>query len=324
MERRTFLLASGCALLGATDWIKTAIAAPAPAPAPAQKATAIVSEQLLHTVVRIECPVPGGTIAGTGFFYGFFDDGKTENLCIVSNKHVLLGHSVCRIVFTAQGTDGQPDLTKLIPVTITDLAASVIPHPDQSVDLAIVNISGIVNELQKRGTPVYFSYCNDGTIPDAATRASLTPLEDILTVGFPGTVWDTTHNLPIFHRGITATPINVDFQGRKEFLIDSAVWAGASGSPVFLYEQGALFDIRRNNTSFGWRLMLLGIVYANVLQDVSGDIHVQQIPTVPHVDSGVPSNLGICISSQRILDFQPVLMAKGIKPPSDFKMRAMD
>ena len=280
-----------------------------------------VSEQLLHTVIRIQCPVNGGFEAGTGFIFNFFSANNQAVPALVTNKHVVMGQSECDLVFTGRANDGGPDLEKLIPLRIPDLPNFVIGHPDPTVDLAIVPLGPALDFLQKKGTPAYYVGCDDGTVPTPTVLKNLTPLEDILTVGFPGLMWDNVHNLPIFHRGITATPAYVNFQGRKQFLIDAAVWPGASGSPVFLYEQGAIYDARANASTLGLRVMLLGIVFASVVQDVTGNILVQQAPTNPGVSSAIPSNLGVCIASSMIFDFQPMLLAKGVKVPKDYKIR---
>jgi hypothetical protein len=234
---------------------------------------------------------------------------------------VIVGHDTCDLIFTGRNSDGSPDLDHQIPITISDLTHGIIEHPDPQIDLAIIPIGGVMQQLKEQGKVPYIVNCHDHTIPTAKEFAALTPLEDILTVGFPGSMWDTTHNLPIFHRGITATPAYIDFQGRTEFLIDAAVWPGASGSPVFLYEQGAIYDARANANTFGFRLNLLGIVFATVVQDVTGNIQVQEIPTSPHVNAAVPSNLGVCIRSSRLLDFQLLLVAHGAKVPKGYVMR---
>lgn len=39
-----------------------------------------------------------------------------------------------------------------------------------------------------------------------------------------------------FRRGITATNINFDYNGKKEFVIDAACFPGSSGFPVFIWK----------------------------------------------------------------------------------------
>lgn len=58
-------------------------------------------------------------------------------------------------------------------------------------------------------------------------------------IGYPNGLWDSQNNLPIIRRGITATSVKKDYNGKKEFLIDAAVFPGSSGSPVFIFNEGS-------------------------------------------------------------------------------------
>lgn len=51
--------------------------------------------------------------------------------------------------------------------------------------------------------------------------------------------WDAYNNMPITRRGITATPLHVDFENAPRFLIDAAIYGGSSGTPVFVFNQGS-------------------------------------------------------------------------------------
>ena len=51
---------------------------------------------------------------------------------------------------------------------------------------------------------------------------------------------DEVNNKPVVRKGITATDIRLDYNGRKEFLIDAACFHGSSGSPVFLRKMGPI------------------------------------------------------------------------------------
>ena len=57
-------------------------------------------------------------------------------------------------------------------------------------------------------------------------------VEDVLMIGYPNGLWDTTHNMPIIRRGTIATDIKLDYNEKKEFVIDAACFPGSSGSPV--------------------------------------------------------------------------------------------
>jgi hypothetical protein len=178
--------------------------------------------------------------------------------------------------------------------------------------------------LQKASRQPFIVTLDKSLIPTDQEFEDLTPLEQVLTVGFPGQVWDDVHNLPIFHRGYTATAAYIDFKGKKEFLIDFSTWPGASGSPVLLYNDTGWID-RRGNTAFGGiRIKLIGVVYGIATQDISGNVFIQNGPTSVTVPSqmAIPTNLGACIKASKILEFEPLLIGQGVKPPAGYKAPA--
>lgn len=130
------------------------------------------------------------------------------------------------------------------------------------------------------------------------------------------------HQLPLFHRGYTATPPQIDFQGRKEFLVDFSTWPGASGSPVLLYEEGITVNRQGGVNLGGSRTMLLGIVYGVGVEGVNGKVIIQSAPVIVPGQMLVPTNLGACIKAERILDFEPLFVSRGVKPPAGYKMRS--
>lgn len=82
---------------------------------------------------------------------------------------------------------------------------------------------------------------------------------------------------------------------------------------------------RHGNTNMGGvRMKLLGVVYGVGVQDVSGNVIIQNGPTqiAAAGQMAVPTNLGACISSSRILEFEPLLVSKGLTPPPGYIMRA--
>lgn len=66
-----------------------------------------LSEQLLHTTIRIEASLAsGGCSVGTGFFFKFCDDGKTYVPAIVTNRHVVEGAYEYRVIFSRSDENG--------------------------------------------------------------------------------------------------------------------------------------------------------------------------------------------------------------------------
>lgn len=139
----------------------------------------------------------------------------------------------------------------------------------------------------------------------------LTALEQIVTVGYPDDIWDSTNNLPVLRRGVTATHPKIDYQGKPEFLIDAAVYPGTSGSPVFLYEYKELMLGQELNLGKD-KPRLIGILYGVYSHQQQGEMKSIPIPTVrskiPIMD--IPNNLGIVIKSTELDAFIPMIDKK--------------
>ena len=128
-------------------------------------------------------------------------------------------------------------------------------------------------------------------------------------IGYPNALWDSVNNLPIIRRGVTATPYNVDYEGKREFLIDAACFPGSSGSPVFIVNLGSKVDKSGNFHMPINEMHFLGVLYAGPQQTIEGDIHVVPIPTGSKSISvsAIPINLGFVIKSSVLYDFEPLL-----------------
>jgi hypothetical protein len=137
-------------------------------------------------------------------------------------------------------------------------------------------------------------------------------------IGYPNGIWDDVNNVPIIRRGITATPLKIDHQGRREFMIDAACFPGSSGSPVLLVNVGSYWITQPGgDRAFvgGDRIILLGVLYAGPVQTVTGEIVVTPVPTDtrPVPVSKIPINLGLCIKASRIMEFEAALRALNVR-----------
>ena len=147
-------------------------------------------------------------------------------------------------------------------------------------------------------------------IPTKEQLKELRTVEDVLMVGYPIGLWDQHNNRPIFRKGITATHVGLPYNGKKEFLIDIAAFPGSSGSPVYIYREGL-----RVVNSVGDRLAgrddlfyFAGVLYAGPMYNAHGEIIVKNVPTqmTPLVNSQIPSNLGIVIASEELMEFEKI------------------
>lgn len=326
INRRCVLLAAvtsvGLASKGWSDETAPAPAAIAPTEAPHPKLTP--TEFLMHATVRIQCTNGSQEVSiGTGFLFHLFHQGNQSVPVMVSNKHVIKGAISGSFELTMTKADETPDLANHLPVQITDFEKGWIKHPDDAVDLAIFPCGHILESLANQGRKVFWTGFDQTLIPTEDAILTLTPVEELLIVGYPIGIWDTQNNVPVFRRGITATAPYLNFSGKQEFLIDAAIFPGSSGSPVLLFNQGTCVG-RDGGTHIGGRIELLGVNYAVATYTATGEIKIEQTPTemrpVPKLP--IPSNLGVCVKASRILEFEPLLVALGLHPPDGYVIRA--
>lgn len=269
------------------------------------------SEMIINSTIRIECT--GDTIinnqkqnftsTGTGFFFEFLIDGKRIPV-IVTNYHVIKGSNIGILNFTEQGEKG-PKYGNILTQTISDFDNSWIRHPN--VDLAILPIAGIINNIKKEtNKDISLIYYDENLIPNAKLLEDITAIEEVLMIGYPKGFWDRVNNLPVVRKGITATPIYIDYNGKKEFLLDIPIFSGSSGSPIVLFNEGS-YSTKKGGINIGSRISLLGINVQSI--DYMAGGHLILPPNNPTIQTStyVPMNIAVIIKSEELLIFKPIL-----------------
>lgn len=270
-----------------------------------------VSEQLIHSTARLlTFDANNISNAGTGFFFQFRVADEATVPLLITNRHMLENMVAAKLCLT-QSDEDKPKYGAYEEYTIVNLQALVVYHPEQAVDLAAIYLGGIVNDMTSKGKRPYYVVSRQEDLPSAADIASMTSFEEILMLGYPNGLWDSKNNLPLARRGYTATPYALDYEGRKEFVIDAACFPGSSGSPVYLYSSGPFAT--RTALVMGSRCKLLGLLYAGPVQSQQGKLEIVSIPTaqqqvVPVSQS--PVHLGFCIKAAEILKLDPLVRAK--------------
>lgn len=244
----------------------------------AQKFTSI-AENILFTTLRIVTRVQDGSSGvGTAFLYSI-EKGDQSAIFVVTNKHVVAGALTGDILFTQRASDGQPDLQNKYALHVTDFEAMWRGHPDPSVDVTIAAFVPLLNHLKSQGIDPYYKTVGEGLAPNAQMLEELDALEECVFVGYPSDIWDSTHNLPVTRRGMTATHPAVDFRGTPTFLLDASVFPGSSGSPVLIYNRGAVPTSKMGATTIGTRVVFLGLLASVFFREQEGRLEQRPVPT---------------------------------------------
>ena len=266
-----------------------------------------ISDQLRYMTVRILTSKQENTNwtgSGTGFLYLCKKNDLIAPM-LVTNKHVLDGAVIIGLTFHVTMDNNEtplPGAGRLISIRSNELP--VVRHPDPNVDLIGVPLAGVIEHIvQREGWHPYVKCLDKSHLPTTQMIGDFGSLEDIFMVGYPTGIVDAANNFPIVRRGITSTPYTADYQGKKEFLADIPVYAGSSGSPVFVVNEGSYSTT--NALVMGTRFALIGVLYAGHTETVNGHIVAEPVPTnlTPVAKVKHMINLGLCVKSALIEDF---------------------
>lgn len=236
------------------------------------------SEQLFFTTARIDT-LTGNKTAGSGTaFVVSYPVNDQEAHFLVTNKHVVNEKDQGWITFHTS-KDQRVDLGNGLRIEILDWKDAWFGHPDPTIDVAIVPLIPIIEHAQaKLSKGIFYKSIPHSIFIDAKQEKELDALEEIAFIGYPNGIWDKTNQLPVVRRGMTASPIQLDFDGEPKFVIDASVFGGSSGSPVFLHSKG-MYSNRSGDTIIGSRTIFLGVVTAVFYRTEMNKVISVPIPT---------------------------------------------
>ena len=271
-----------------------------------------LADELCFTTIRIDCLLSSGKQSiGTGFLFAFTCVDDTRIPLLITNRHVVSGAKAIRIQITRSTEEGRPIVGDFEDVLFETDDIPWMDHPDPTVDLCAIPMGPVSNSLRSTGARFFYrSFCPE-QIANEGFLADLSAMEEVVMVGYPAGLWDQANNMPIFRKGITATRPDLDYEGRKEFLVDMACFPGSSGSPVIFAPTSARWTRKGNLTLPSGEAALLGILYAGPQHTIEGAIEIRPVPTsaTEIVTSDVPMNLGVVIKAEQIMPFKGLLEA---------------
>lgn len=269
--------------------------------------TLSTAEQMLYSAIKLTSLKGGAaTSTGTGFFFEFETNDERKVPSIITNNHVVNGSDM--LLAICHLSDNQMPSGSHINCHIHLNEDRIVRHPDSNIDLCAVLIGDILNQTNAAGTPIFFVNLNSGIIPASDEWQYFDAIEEVTMIGCPNGISDEVNNLPISRKGITASSLAKNYNGKQEFMVDMACFPGSSGSPVFLYDRSGYMDRKTNSYMVGAsRVKLVGILYSGPLITNTGAIILGHTPQV-HVAAMM--HLGNVIKSSEIIAISEAIKNK--------------
>jgi hypothetical protein len=288
---------------------------------PTQKPQQVMSvqsaaEQLFFVTVRIESEKidrNGNQImdVSTGFIVTYeWAPGKRGDFLLAS-KHAIKDAISGRFFFT-RAVGGQPALGETYNIVVEDFEKRWFVPEDPKIDVAIMPLAWILREFNTRGWQVYYRSISEEMSLGSRKGQGLDAIEEVIFMGYPSGIFDTKNFIPVARRGVTATPLNVDYGGLPQFLIDASVFPGSSGSPVFIVNTGSYSD-RTGRLKIGNRVIFLGMISSLVMRrEVTHFEFEGEGETLPFLSTNQMVNIGVVYKASVIFDLvRQLLVASG-------------
>jgi len=79
-------------------------------------------------------------------------------------------------------------------------------------------LGGVLQDIEKDGRRLFYRSIPNRSIPTPDQLKELDALEEVVFIGYPNGIYDTVNLMPIARRGVTATPLQIDYNGKPLFL----------------------------------------------------------------------------------------------------------
>lgn len=191
-------------------------------------------------IIQIQDGQQVGT--ATGFFYI-----RNDVVYFVTNRHVIVDEEkgikphTLRVKLHLDPNDMTKNVDFDIPLYSAGLARWHV-HPDYTVkkiDVAVV-------ELDQRALRAGHFLKGLSASNFFPKKYVIQPGEDVMVIGFPRGLSDSTHNLPLVRNAMISSAYGFDFRGNPFFLVDANLHPGMSGSPVITKPKNVWPDEKGN------------------------------------------------------------------------------
>jgi len=272
-----------------------------------------IAEQLISNTIKIQAyknPQSNSSSSGTGFFINMKVDNNLIPV-IVTNLHVIKGFVRGVLKFNLK-LNNEPDYGDIVTVNLSNFELLWIKHPTE--DLAILPLAPIMSAVfQKYKKEIYIKAFSDSDIVTKQKENIFTAIEEVLMVGYPKGFSDSINNLPIVRKGITATPLFLNYNKKDQFLLDIPIYPGSSGSPVVIFNNGVYLDKKSRALVIGSRFYFVGIADESkeyAAKGRTGKINGKEIETT----TWLPFGIAVAIKSYKLFDFVYLLKERIANP----------
>lgn len=214
--------------------------------------------------------------SGTGFIYSYektIEEKTNSKIFLVSNKHVFQPAYSIKFNLHTQNENQEVIIgNDIIYEVANERLKQIIYHPNPEIDLAMLDITYIFLEADKKNINLYKIFLEGSIIPTSEEWRNLNGMEEVVMIGYPNGLWDKVNNLPLIRKGVTSTNPSIDFNGKREFVIDAACFPGSSGSPVFLFNTGSYLDKLSCSFKIDLRIKFIGILYSGPIMNAQGQV----------------------------------------------------
>lgn len=232
-------------------------------------------EQWMFSTVRIETVDKNNAQwSGTGFIFGYPTEDNKVALFLITNRH-LIENQVNGNLHFIKDDNGEPHLGESLTIPVSNFESFWHNHPDPSIDISIMPFGVIAKHVENNSQKIFYRIVDGRINPKNEDYSDLDAMEEILFIGYPWGLYDQKNHTPIIRKGITATPIYLDYEGERKFLIDATVFPGSSGSPVFIHDNNIHWS-KIDRQPHDSRILFIGIISKNMTYDNEGKIIVKE------------------------------------------------